>query len=170
MKVGRSTSVEWPAGIAASGNEGVAGSVQNTKGAIGYVEYAYARQSRLTTVNMINKDGKAVEPSAAAFQAAAENAKWDKEEGFYEILTDEPGATSWPITGASFILIHRQPNDAAAVAEALKFFAWAYAKGGKLAEALDYVPLPKNLITEIEKVWASKIRDASGKPLYSLAR
>jgi len=170
LKVGRSTSVEWPAGIAASGNEGVAGSVQNTKGAIGYVEYAYARQSRLTTVNMINKDGKAVEPSAAAFQAAAENAKWDKEEGFYEILTDEPGAASWPITGASFILIHRQPNDAAAVAEALKFFAWAYAKGGKLAEDLDYVPLPKNLITEIEKVWASKIRDASGKPLYSLAR
>ena len=93
-----------------------------------------------------------------------------KEEGFYEILTDEPGAASWPITGASFILIHRQPNDAAAVAEALKFFAWAYAKGGKLAEDLDYVPLPKNLITEIEKVWASKIRDASGKPLYSLAR
>jgi phosphate transport system substrate-binding protein len=132
--------------------------VQNTKGAIGYVEYAYAWQSRLTTVNMINKDGKAVEPSAAAFQAAAENAKWDKEEGFYEILTDEPGAATWPITGASFILVHRQPKDPAAVGEALK-----------LAEDLDYVPLPKNLITEIEKVWASEIRDASGKPLYSLA-
>jgi phosphate transport system substrate-binding protein len=169
LKVGRNTSVEWPTGIAANGNEGVAGSVQNTKGAIGYVEYAYARQSRLTTVNMINKEGKSVEPSSAAFQAAAENAKWDKEEGFYEILTDEPGAASWPITGASFILIHKQPKDAAVVGEALKFFAWAYAKGGKLAEDLDYVPLPKNLITEIEKVWASEIRDASGKPLYSLA-
>ena len=165
LKVGRNTSVEWPTGIAANGNEGVAGSVQNTKGAIGYVEYAYARQSRLITVNMINKDGKAVEPSAAAFQAATENAKWEKEEGFYEILT----AASWPITGASFILVHRQPKDAAAVGEALKFFAWAYAKGGKLAEDLDYVPLPKNLITEIEKVWASEIRDASGKPLYAMA-
>jgi phosphate transport system substrate-binding protein len=170
LKVGRNVSVEWPRGIAANGNEGVARNVQNTKGAIGYVEYAYARQSRLATVSMINREGKTVEPSAAAFQAAAQNAKWDREDGFYVILTDQPGAVSWPMTGATFILVHKRPADPAAVGEALKFFAWAYAKGAKMAEDLDYVPLPNNLITEIEKVWASEIKDGSGKPLYTLAR
>jgi phosphate transport system substrate-binding protein len=168
-KIGENTSVEWPTGIRANGNEGVANSVQNTKGAIGYVEYAYARQSKLTTVSMINKDGKTVEPSSAAFQAAVGNAKWDKEDGFYVILTDAPGADSWPITGATFILINKRPKDPATAGEALKFFAWAYAKGDKIAEGLDYVPLPKNVITEIEKLWASQIKDARGKPLYAAA-
>jgi len=167
LKVGRNTSVEWPTGIGANGNEGVATSVQNTKGAIGYVEYAYAKQSKLTTINMINKDGQTVEPSSTAFQAAAGSAKWDKEDGFYVILSDEPGAASWPSTGATFILVHKQPKDPAAVREALKFFAWAYDKGDKMAENLDYVPLPKNVVVEIEKVWASEIKDASGKPLYA---
>jgi phosphate transport system substrate-binding protein len=167
--VGANTSVEWPVGIGAKGNEGVANNVQNTKGSIGYVEYAYAKQNKLTTVNMINKDGKTVEPSSAAFQAAAASAKWDKADGFHVILTDEPGAASWPIAGATFILIHKQPKDPVAAAEALKFFAWAYAKGDKMAEDLDYVPLPKNVVSEIEKVWASEIKDASGKPIYAVA-
>jgi len=169
MKVGRNTSVEWPTGIAANGNEGVATAVQNTKGAIGYVEYVYARQSRLATINMINKDGTIVAPSSTAFQAAAENAIWDSEDGFYVILTDQPGAASWPATGATFILVHRQPKDPPAVAAALKFFAWGYAKGAWMAEDLDYVPLPKGLIMQIEKVWGSEITDASGKPLYARA-
>ena len=167
--VGANTSVEWPVGIGAKGNEGVANNVQNTKGSIGYVEYAYAKQNKLTTVNMINKDGKTVEPSSAAFQAAAASAKWDKADGFHVILTDEPGAASWPIAGATFILIHKQPKDPVAAAEALKFFAWAYTKGDKMAEDLDYVPLPKNVVSEIEKVWSTEIKDANGKPIYAVA-
>jgi phosphate transport system substrate-binding protein len=168
-KVGANTSVQWPTGIGANGHEGVVNTVQNTKGAIGYVEYSYARQSNLATVSMINRDGKTVEPSSTAFQAAAANAKWDREDGFYLILTDQAGAASWPITSATFVLVHKEPKDPFAVGEALKFFAWAYAKGDKMAEDLDYVPLPKNLVSEIEKVWASKIKDAGGKPLYALA-
>ena len=167
--VGSNTSVKWPTGTRANGNEGVANSVKDTKGAIGYVEYAYARQSQLATVSMINKDGKTVEPSSAAFQTAAWNAKWDSADGFYVILTDEPGVASWPMTGATFILVHKLPNDPAAVGEALKFFAWAYAKGDKMAEDLDYVPLPKDLVMEIEKVWASEIKDVNGKPLFAVA-
>jgi phosphate transport system substrate-binding protein len=166
-KVGASTAVEWPTGIGAKGNEGVANNVANTKGAIGYVEYAYAKQNELTTVSMINKDGKTVVPNAQSFQAAAGNADWGKAEGFYVILTDEPGAASWPIAGATFILIHKQPKDPAAAAEALKFFAWAFAKGDKMAEDLDYVPMPDNVVAAIQKVWASQIKDSGGKPLYT---
>jgi phosphate transport system substrate-binding protein len=168
-KVGSSTSVEWPTGIRANGNEGIAVSVQNTKGAIGYVEYAYAKQSKLATISMTNKDGKTVEPRAAAFQAAAINAKWDKDDGFQVILTDKPGAASWPITGATFILVRKQPKDPAAAGEALRFFAWAYSKGDKIAEDLDYVPLPKNVVTEIENVWATQIKDSNGRPIFSMA-
>jgi phosphate transport system substrate-binding protein len=167
-KVGSNTSVEWPTGIRAAGNEGIAVSVQNTRGAIGYVEYAYAKQSKLATISMINKDGKTIEPRAAAFQAAAVNAKWDKDDGFQVILTDELGAASWPITGATFILVRKQPKDPAAAGEALRFFAWAYSKGGKIAEELDYVPLPNNVVTEIENVWATQIKDSNGKPIFSV--
>src|SRR5215204_3475669 len=119
-KVGANTAVEWPVGIGAKGNEGVANNVGQTKGSIGYVEYAYAKQNNMTTINMINKDGKAVAPNAAAFQAAAANADWEKAEGFYVILTDEPGPESWPIAGATFILMPKQPRDPAVTAEALK--------------------------------------------------
>ena len=168
--MGASTAVEWPVGIGAKGNEGVANNVQNTKGSIGYVEYAYAKQVKANTVSMINKDGQTVEPNSTSFQAAAASAKWDKADGFHVILTDQPGAASWPIAGATFILIHKQPKEPAAANEALKFFAWAYAKGDKMAEELDYVPLPKNVTAEIEKVWATEIKDASGKPLYGMAR
>jgi phosphate transport system substrate-binding protein len=167
-KVGANTSVEWPAGIGAKGNEGVANNVANTKGSIGYVEYAYAKQNNLTSVNMINKDGKTIAPNAKAFQAAAANADWEKAEGFYVILTDQPGAESWPIAGATFILIHKQPQDPAAAGEALKFFSWAYAKGDKMAEDLDYVPMPKKVVSAIQKVWAAQIKDAAGKPIYAV--
>jgi phosphate transport system substrate-binding protein len=165
--VGANTSVEWPMGIGAKGNEGVANNVANAKGAIGYVEYAYAKQNNLTSVSMINKDGKAVAPNAASFQAAAAHADWEKAESFYVILTEQPGAETWPIAGATFILIHKQPQDPAAATEALKFFAWAYAKGGQMAQDLDYVPMPPNVVSAIQKVWASDIKDGSGKPLFA---
>jgi phosphate transport system substrate-binding protein len=166
-KVGSNTSVEWPAGIGAKGNEGVANNVAQTKGALGYVEYAYAKQNKMTTVDMLNKDGKVVSPKAESFQAAAANADWEHSPSFYVILTDQPGAGSWPIAGATFILIHKQPQDPAAAAEALKFFSWAYTKGGKMAEDLDYVPMPSNVVAAIENVWSKEIKDASGKPIFA---
>jgi phosphate transport system substrate-binding protein len=169
-KVGANTAVEWPAGIGAKGNEGVANNVANTKGSIGYVEYAYAKQNNLVTVSMINKDGKVVVPTAQSFQAAAANADWEKAESFYVILTDEPGANSWPIAGATFILIHKKPADPVAASGALKFFTWAYAKGGKMAEELDYVPMPAPVVSAVQKMWASEIKDASGKPLVAASR
>jgi phosphate transport system substrate-binding protein len=165
-KVGANTSVEWPAGIGAKGNEGVANNVSNTNGAIGYVEYAYAKQNKMTAVSMINKDGKTVEPSAAAFQAAASNADWEKADHYFVILTDQPGAASWPIAGATFILIHTQPQDPAAATEALKFFAWAYKNGSKMAEELDYVPMPDKVVTSIQKMWTAEIKDGGGKSLF----
>ncbi len=116
---------------------------------------------------MVNKDGKTVAPNAKSFQAAAANADWEKAAGFYVVLTDEPGPESWPIAGATFILIHKQPQDPAAAAEALKFFAWAYAKGDKMAEDLDYVPMPDNVVEAIKKAWAEQIKDAGGKPLFA---
>jgi len=167
-KVGANTAVEWPLGIGAKGNEGVANNVTQTKGSIGYVEFAYAKQNKMATVDMINKDGKAVSPNAQAFQAAAANADWAKAEGYYVILTDESGANSWPIAGATFILIHKQPVDAAAAAEALKFFDWAYKNGGKMAEDLDYVPMPANVVSLIKKTWIEQIKGADGKPILAI--
>jgi phosphate transport system substrate-binding protein len=166
-KVGVGPAVEWPAGIGAKGNEGVANNVANTKGAIGYVEYAYAKQNSLTYAKLVNKDGKAVAPEMASFQAAAANADWTKEKGFYQILTDQPGAASWPITAATFILMAKQPNDVAASAEALKFFDWSFANGGKAAEALDYIPMPDNVVGLIRKAWADEIKTADGKPVWT---
>jgi phosphate transport system substrate-binding protein len=166
-KVGSATSVEWPVGIGAKGNEGVSNNVSQTKGSIGYVEYAYALQNKLVYTKMMNKDGKAVAPTSVAFQAAAANADWNSAPGYGVILANQSGAESWPMTAATFILIPKKPDDAAAVSEALKFFAWAYAKGDKMAEELDYVPMPKKIVAEIEKVWANEIKDSSGKPLYT---
>jgi phosphate transport system substrate-binding protein len=168
-KVGANTSVEWPVGIGAKGNEGVANNGAQTKGAIGYVEYAYAKQNKLAFAKMINKDGKAVAPTAESFSAAAASANWEGNPGFGVILTNEPGAATWPIAGATFILMHKQPQDAAAASEALKFFAWAYAKGGKMAEDLDYVPMPSKVVGSIQKVWATQVKDASGKPVFALS-
>jgi phosphate transport system substrate-binding protein len=166
-KVGVSTAVQWPVGIGAKGNEGVANNVANTKGAIGYVEYAYAKQNKLTHTNMVNKAGKTVAPSSASFQAAAANADWNSQPGYGVILANQPGDQSWPMTAATWILLYKKPADAAATGEALKFFAWAYAKGAKMAEDLDYVPMPAKVVTDIEKMWSSEVKDASGKPLYS---
>jgi phosphate transport system substrate-binding protein len=166
-KVGFNTSVEWPVGIGAKGNEGVSNNVGQTKGSIGYVEYAYALQNKLVYTKMVNKEGKVVAPTSAAFQAAAANADWNSVPGYGVILANQPGAESWPMTAATFILVHKQPEDAAAVGEALKFFAWAYAKGDKMAEELDYVPMPKKVVEEVEKVWGSQIKDGSGKALYT---
>ena len=166
-KVGANTAVEWPGGIGAKGNEGVANNVGQTKGSIGYIEYAYAKQNKMNVAKMVNKDGKTVAPTAEAFMAAAANADWEGTPGFGEILTNEPGANSWPIAGATFILIHRQPQDPVAAAEALKFFAWAYEKGDKMAQELDYVPMPDKVVSAIKKVWATQIKDAGGKALYA---
>jgi phosphate transport system substrate-binding protein len=157
-KVGANTAVEWPVGIGAKGNEGVANNVSQTKGSIGYVEYAYAKQNKMSHTKLINKDGKAVEPTAAAFQAAAAAADWNGTPGFAVVLTDEPGAGSWPIAGATFILMHKQPQDKAASAEAIKFFTWAYTKGDKMAEDLDYVPMPDSVVEAVKKVWSSQVK------------
>jgi phosphate transport system substrate-binding protein len=169
-KVGSITAVDWPVGIGARGNEGVAGSVAQIKGAIGYVEYAYAKQNKLTYARLLNRAGKAVVPTIESFSAAAANANWAGAPGFGVILTNEPGAASWPIAGATFILIHKQPGDPAAAGAALKFFNWAYAKGGKMAEELDYVPMPGNVVSAVQRLWAAQIKDASGKPLFVLPK
>jgi len=168
-QVGSNTSVEWPVGIGAKGNEGVANNVAQTKGSVGYVEYAYALQNKLVFTKMVNKDGKTIAPTSEAFQAAAANADWNSVPGYGVILANQPGAASWPMTAATFILIPKQPPDPVATAEALKFFAWAYANGDKMAEELDYVPMPKKVVAEIEKVWASEIKDSTGKPLHTSA-
>ena len=137
-----------PVGIGAKGNEGVANNVSQTKGSIVYVEYAYALQNKLVYTRMVNKDGKTVSPTSEAFQAAAANADWNSVPGYGVILANQPGAASWPMTAATFILIPKQPPDAAAATTALKFFAWAYANGGKMAEELDYVPMPAEVVKQ----------------------
>ena len=164
-KVGEETAVEWPVGIGAKGNEGVANNVQQTKNSIGYVESAYAKQNKLTYGDMVNHDGKKVVPDATAFQAAAANADWKNAPGFYLILTDQPGAGSWPITASTFILMPTVPKDPAAAASALKFFSWAYAKGGDMAMSLDYIPMPANVVTLIKQEWSTSIKGTDGKPL-----
>ena len=167
-KVGVNTSVQWPSGIGAKGNEGVANNVGNTKGSIGYVEYAYAKQNKLTFTKMINKAGKTVTPTADTFQAAAASADWKSQPGYGVILANQAGEKSWPMTAATWILVYKQPADAAATGEALKFFAWAYKNGDKMAEELDYVPMPENVVKDVEKYWANEIKDANGKSLFAM--
>jgi phosphate transport system substrate-binding protein len=164
-KVGVNTSLQWPVGIGAKGNEGVANNVANTKGSIGYVEYAYAKQNKLTYAKMLNKAGKVVSPTSEAFQAAAGNADWKSKPGYGVILANQPGDKSWPMTAATWILVYKQPQDTKATAEALKFFAWAYKNGGKAADELDYVAMPANVVKDVEATWASEIKDANGKSL-----
>jgi phosphate transport system substrate-binding protein len=153
--VGAATAVDWPVGIGAKGNEGVAGNVAQTSGAIGYVEYAYAKQNHLTYTRMINKAGQAVSPTVDAFKAAAANADWAGAagQGFYIILVDQPGAESWPITATTYILVYKKPVDPAATADVLKFYKWAYEKGQAAALSLDYVPLPDVAVQAIENSW-----------------
>ncbi len=167
-KVGSDASVEWPTGIGAKGNEGVANNVAQTKGSIGYVEYAYALQNKLTYTQMINKDGKTVAPTSEAFQAAAAGADWKSKPGFGVILANQPGAASWPMTAGTWILMYKQPKDPAASAEALKFFDWAYKNGDKMAEELDYIPMPDGVVADVEKMWAADIKDSAGKPVFAM--
>lgn len=157
-KVGANASVQWPTGIGAKGNEGVANMVRQTRGAIGYVEYAYVKQNKMTFAKLQNSAGKTVEPDAKTFAAAASNADWKSAPGYYVILTNQPGDQSWPITGASFILMPKEPKDPAAAKQALDFFKWAYEKGGSMADSLDYVPMPKNVVESVESMWSSQIK------------
>jgi phosphate transport system substrate-binding protein len=165
-QIGANTSVAWPVGLGAKGNEGVANMTSRTGGAIGYVEYAYAKENNLAYARLVNRDGKTVSPEISAFQAAAANADWANAPGYYLILVDQPGLESWPITGASFILMHAHARNAANSRTALEFFSWAYAHGDEMAEALDYVPIPDNVVKMVEQTWSKEI-EADGKPLWS---
>lgn len=165
-KVGNDKAVAWPVGIGGKGNEGVASYVKRINGSIGYVEYAYALQNHLPYVRMKNRAGVYVEPSSKTFQAAAANADWAHANGFYMVLTNQPGKDSWPIAGASFILVYKKqakPDTAKAV---LKFFDWAYRNGAKMALDLDYVPMPANVVDLVEKTWHREIRDPQGRPIW----
>ena len=144
--------------MGAKGNEGVSGNIGQTRNSIGYVEYAYAKQNKLTYAALVNRGGKIVQPTVEAFQAAASNADWAKAPGYYVILTDQPGDKSWPITASTFILMHKEATDKAASAEAIKFFKWAFVKGGKMAEELDYIPMPEPVVKLIEKTWSADIK------------
>jgi phosphate transport system substrate-binding protein len=157
-KVGSGTAVEWPVGVGAKGNEGVSGNIGQAKNTIGYVEYAYAKQNKLAYTALVNKAGKTIQPETAAFQAAASNADWANAPGYYLILTDQPGDKSWPIVASTFILMHKDATDKAASQEAIKFFKYAFEKGGKMAEDLDYIPMPESVIKQIEKTWSSEIK------------
>jgi len=166
-KVGSSTAVAWPAGVGGKGNEGVAAYVQRIKGSIGYVEYAYAKKNRMTTAALRNKEGQFVQPDDSAFAAAATYADWKGAPGFYQILTDQPGKTTWPITSASFILMHTTQEKPANAAQVLKFFEWAYKNGKGMAAELDYVPMPDSAIQIVSEAWKSQIKDGAGKQVWN---
>ena len=162
-KVGEGTTVKWPTGVGGKGNEGVSAFVQRLPNAIGYVEYAYAKQNKMSYVLLKNKDGHFVAPDDDTFKAAAAGADWSK--SFYQVLTNQPGKDSWPITGATFILMHKMQEKPAAGMGTLKFFDWAYAQGDKTATDLDYVPLPPKVKDLARKLWSDSLKDAAGKPL-----
>ena len=163
--VGEGTSVKWPAGVGGKGNEGVASYVQKIGGSIGYVEYAYAKQNKLAHGQVQNKSGKFVEPDDGTFKAAAAGADWKSVPGMGVVLTDQPGNESWPITGASFILVHAKQEKPENGREVLKFFDWSFKNGAKMAAELDYVPMPDAVIKEIQTAWKT-VTDASGKAIY----
>jgi phosphate transport system substrate-binding protein len=165
--VGNDKAVAWPTGVGGKGNEGVASYVGRIKGSIGYVEYAYALQNKMTYALLQNKDGNFVKPETKTFQAAAANADWKNAAGFYMVLTDQPGKESWPITGASFILVYKaqqKPDTAKAV---LKFFDWSYHHGAKMAEKLDYVPMPSSVVSLVENTWANEIKGTDGHAVWT---
>jgi phosphate transport system substrate-binding protein len=161
-KVGEGTAVNWPTGAGGKGNEGVSAFVQRLPNSIGYVEYAYAKQNKMSYVMLRNAAGNFVAPDDASFQAAAAGADWAK--SFYQVLTEQPGAQSWPITGATFIIMHKAQDKPAQASAALKFFEWAYGSGDKMASELEYVPLPESLKTLVRKQWTD-IKDGTGKPV-----
>jgi len=166
-KVGNNTSVSWPTGVGGKGNEGVASYVQRLKGSIGYVEYAYALQNKMAYAQLQNKAGKFVKPDSETFQAAAAGADWAGTPGFNLMLTDQTGENSWPITGATFILVYRKQEKPEVGKEVLKFFDWAYRHGGKLAEQLDYVPMPTSVVKLVEETWKKEIKDTGGKAVWT---
>ena len=160
--VGVATSVKWPTGNGAKGNDGVAGAVKNAKGSIGYVEYVYASANSLTTTKLVNKAGKAVAPSVPAFQTAAATADWAGAKNFAASMIDTAGEGAWPITSATFALLPKDPKDTTASAEVMKFFDWAYTSGGETASKLHYIPLPKSVQDDVRKAWKAEIKDGSG--------
>lgn len=165
-KVGEGSSVNWPVGVGGKGNEGVAAYVQRINGSIGYVEYAYAKQNKLAVSQVKNRDGNFVMPNIDTFKAAAAGAEWSKAPGMYLILTDQPGKTSWPISGASFILMHKTQDKPQNTKDVLKFFEWAFQNGDQMAVDLDYVPMPDPVVKLIQTEWKSKLKDAAGKSVY----
>ena len=167
QKVGANTAVAWPEGVGGKGNEGVAAYVQRIKGSIGYVEFAYAKRNKMSYTQVQNRDGQFVTPDDDSFQAAAAYADWKNAPGFYQILTDQPGRNSWPITGASFILMHVKQDKPQNAAEVLKFFDWALHNGQKLAAELDYVPMPDGVLNVITEAWKTQIKDGSGKAVWN---
>ena len=164
-KCGEGTAVNWPVGVGGKGNEGVASYVQRIEGAIGYVEYAYALQNKMTFAQVKNHAGNFITPNSTSFQAAAASAAWDKAPGLYLVLTDAAGKNSWPITGSTFILMYQTQSKADQAKESLKFFSWAFHKGANLATELDYVPLPASVVAFIEKKWKSEMKTADGSPV-----
>ena len=167
QKVGAGTAVAWPEGVGGKGNEGVAAYVQRIKGSIGYVEYAYAKRNKMTYTQVQNKDGQFVAPDDDTFQAAAAYADWKNAPGFFQILTDQPGKNSWPITGASFILMHTRQDKPQNAAEVLKFFDWALKNGQKMAAELDYVPMPESVIKVVADAWKAQLKDGAGKTIWN---
>jgi len=165
--VGAATSVQWPAGAGAKGNDGVAGTVKNTKGAIGYVEYVYAASNKLTTTQLKNKAGKFVDPTAEAFKAAAEGADWKGAKNFAASMLDMTGDAAWPIVSATFILLPKDPKDPAKSAEVMKFFDWAYKDGDATAEKLHYVPLPDAVTDAVRAAWKTEVKGTDGAAVYN---
>lgn len=165
--VGSGTAVRWPAGVGGKGNEGVSAYVQRIKGSIGYVEFAYAKKNRISHASLKNRDGVFVQPDQTSFQAAAAHADWAGTPGMRVILTDQPGKQSWPIAGASFILMYKTQADGAKAKQVLGFFDWAYANGAQMAGELDYVPMPAAVVKLVHDAWKTRIGDASGKPVWN---
>ncbi|MDC8756284.1 phosphate ABC transporter substrate-binding protein PstS [Janthinobacterium fluminis] len=165
-KIGANSAVKWVVGVGGKGNEGVAANVQRIKGAIGYVEWAYAKKNKMSHTQLKNKDGQFLQPDDDNFKAAAASAEWTKTPGFGVVLTDQAGKNSWPVTGVSFILMHKTQADAAKGKEVLKFFDWAFKNGGASAAELDYVPLPASVVKLVQDAWKANLKDASGKALY----
>jgi phosphate transport system substrate-binding protein len=164
--VGTGTAVKWPVGLGGKGNEGVAANVQRIKNSIGYVEYAYAKKNNMQHAQLKNRDGQFVQPDDETFKAAAAGADWNKAPGFALVLTDQAGKNSWPITGASFILMHKAQADANKGKEVLKFFDWAYKNGGAMATELDYVAMPTPVVKLVQDAWKLQLKDSSGKTVW----
>ena len=164
-KVGEGTAVNWPVGVGGKGNEGVASYVEQIDGAIGYVEYAYARQNNMIYAQVKNRAGHFVEPTMRAFRAAAEGANWSKAKDYHLILTDAPGRSSWPIAGSTFILMQKTQTNPVQAREVLRFFRWAYTHGAGEAERLDYVPIPAKTVGDIVHTWQAALKLQNGAPV-----